>query len=118
VRDILFSNLPEGDAMFRMMLILSVFGFCISASVVASAQSGFGGIVATVDKLDRNFDAADRNHDGLLSKEEAKAGHVGFVVSNFDGIDTAKRGLVSKNDVHAFIRNWLMRRQPMPASSK
>jgi hypothetical protein len=104
--------------MLRMMLILSVFGFCIGAPLAASAQSGFGGIVATVDKLDRNFDAADRNHDGLLSKEEAETGHVGFIVSNFDGIDTARRGLVSKDDVHAFIRNWLMQRQPMPASSK
>ena len=104
--------------MLRMMLTLSMFGFCIGAPLVASAQNGFGGMVATVDKLDRNFDAADRNHDGLLSKEEAKAGHVGFIVNNFDGIDTAKRGLVSKDDVHTFIRNSLTHRQPVPASSK
>lgn len=104
--------------MLRMMLILSAFGLCFSVPAVVHAQSGFGGIVAAVDKLDRNFDAADRNHDGLLSRDEASAGHVAFIVNNFDGIDTAKRGLVSKDDVHAFIKNWLLRRQPVPASSK
>jgi hypothetical protein len=103
--------------MLRTLPILFVFGVCVSAPLPVSAQNGLGSIVDTVSKMDTNFDAADRNRDGLLSKDEAKAGHVAFVVRNFDAIDTTKRGLVSKDDVHAFIRNWLMRRQPTPASS-
>ena len=115
--DILPTYTPREIAMFRTLLILSVFGICLGAPLAASAQSGLGNIVASVDRLDTNFDAADTNHDGLLSKQEAEAGHVPFIVKNFDAIDTAKRGLVSKEEVHAFIEVLLRRRQPAPASS-
>lgn len=103
--------------MFRTMLILLVFGACVSAPLLAYAQNGVGSIADSVDRLDKNFDAADRSHDGLLSKEEAEAGHVAFIAKNFDAIDTSKRGLVSKDDVHAYIRRLLMHGQPAPASS-
>jgi hypothetical protein len=103
--------------MFRTMLILLVFGACLSAPLRASAQNGVGSIADSVDRLDRNFDAADRSHDGLLSKEEAEAGHVAFIAKNFDAIDTSKRGLVSKDDVHAYIKHLLMHGQPARASS-
>lgn len=103
--------------MLRKMLILSVSVFCISAPLVVSAQSGLSGIVAAVDKLDRNFDAADRNRDGLLDRQEATAGHVAFIVRNFDAIDSAGQGQVSKDDVHTFIQDWLLRRQPVSAEA-
>lgn len=103
--------------MLRKLLILLVFGACVSAPLPAAAQSGLGSIVDSVNRLDKNFDAADRNHDGLLSKDEAEAGHVAFIAKNFDAIDTSKRGLVSKDDVHAYIRRLLMRGQAAPASS-
>ena len=103
--------------MLRTMLILLVFGACVSAPLLAYAQNGVGSIAESVDRLDKNFDAADRSHDGLLSKEEADAGHVAFIAKNFDAIDTSKRGLVSKDDVHAYIRRLLMHGQAAPASS-
>ncbi|OOG54419.1 hypothetical protein [Rhodanobacter sp. C03] len=103
--------------MFRAMLILLVFGACVSAPLLASAQNGLSSIVDSVNRLDKNFDAADRSHDGLLSKDEAEAGHVAFIAKNFDAIDTSKRGLVSKDDVHAYIRRLLMHGQPAPASA-
>ncbi|MHB1058284.1 MAG: EF-hand domain-containing protein [Rhodanobacter sp.] len=99
------------------MLVVLALGASALAPSSAFAQNGLGGIVDSVSRLDRNFDAADRNRDGLLSKDEAQAGHVAFIARNFDAIDTARRGLVSKDDVHAFIRHWLMQRQPAPASS-
>ena len=101
--------------MLRTMLALLVLGVSVAAPLPAFAQNGLGGIIDSVNRLDRNFDAADRNRDGLLSRKEAAAGHVAFVARNFDAIDTAKRGQVSKDDVHAFIQDWLMRRQPAPA---
>jgi hypothetical protein len=103
--------------MLRTMLVLLVFGACVSAPLLASAQNGVGSIADSVDRLDKNFDAADRSHDGLLSKDEAEAGHVAFIAKNFDAIDTSKRGLVSKDDVHAFIKRLLMHGQPARASS-
>lgn len=103
--------------MLRTMLILFVFGACVSAPLPASAQNGLGNIVDSVERLDKNFDAADRSHDGLLSKQEAEAGHVAFIAKNFDAIDTSKRGVVSKDDVHAYIRHLLMQGQPASATS-
>ena len=88
------------------LLVLLVFA---SSPWSAVAQTGVGRIADKVATLDRNFDAADTNHDGLLSKDEAKAGHVPFIVRNFDSIDTQHRGQVSKDDVHEFIRTSLMR---------
>ncbi len=61
--------------MSRTILILLVVGTCLVAPWPVFAQSGLGGIVDSVSRLDRNFDAADRNRDGLLSREEAGAGH-------------------------------------------
>lgn len=103
--------------MLRSTLILCALSACISLALPVSAQNGLGRIVDTVSKLDRNFDTADRNRDGLLSKEEAVAGRVGFVARNFDAIDTAKRGVVSKDDVHAYIRDMLMQGQRAPAAA-
>ena len=103
--------------MSRTLLASLMLAACLISPWPAAAQSGYGGIVATVDKLDRNFDAADRNRDGLLSKEEAAAGHVSFVVSHFDAIDTKHRGQVSKDDMHDFIKRLLLRSQPAPGSS-
>jgi hypothetical protein len=98
------------------MPLLLVLVTCAVAPLPAPAQNGLGGFVDSVGKLDRNFEAADKNADGLLSRDEAKAGHVPFIVRNFDAIDTAKRGSVSKDDVHAFIQRSLMRGQPRPAA--
>jgi hypothetical protein len=102
--------------MFRKLSILIVFAACAGVPLPTSAQNGLGSIVDTVSRLDRNFDAADRNHDGLLDRDEAKAGRVAFVAGNFDAIDASRRGLVSKGDVHAYIRHVLMQGQPAPAS--
>jgi hypothetical protein len=100
-----------------MMLVVLTFAvYAVSPSPVI-AQAGLSGVATRVMTLDKNFDIADRNHDGLLSKDEAKAGHVPFIVKNFDAIDTQHRGLVSKDDVHDFIKKSLARTPPAPASS-
>lgn len=101
----------------RTTFMLLAFAVCATTPLTAPAQTGIGSIVDSVSKLDTNFDVADKNHDGLLSKDEAQAGHVPFIARNFDAIDTAKRGQVSKDDLHAFIRRSLMRNQPASGSS-
>jgi hypothetical protein len=108
-------QLPE-NAMSRITLALFVSVACTVCTTVV-AQSGLGNLSASVAVLDKNFDAADRNHDGLLDRDEARAGHVAFIATNFDGIDVQHRGKVSKDDVHQFMQRSLMRGQPTPASS-
>jgi hypothetical protein len=43
-------------------------------------------------KLRTSFDAADADHDGTLTRDEARAARFGMVADHFDRIDTAKRG--------------------------
>jgi hypothetical protein len=99
-----------------MFVALAFAIYAVSPSP-AIAQTGLSGIATSVTRLDRNFDIADKNHDGLLSKDEAKAGPVPFIAKNFDAIDTQHRGLVSKDDVHDFIKKSLGHAPPAPASS-
>jgi hypothetical protein len=96
---------------------LLVIGLCAFTSWSVAAQTGIGRITDKVAAMDKNFDAADTSRDGLLSKDEAKAGHVPFIIRNFDRIDTQHRGHVSKDDVHEFIKKSLMDMQPPPAPS-
>lgn len=53
-------------------------------------------------KFEQRFNAADTDHDGTLSREEAKAG-MPNVYKHFDEIDTAKRGVVSKEEIGAYL---------------
>ena len=82
----------------------------------AHAQAGLGYLTKKVDVAIKNFDAADRNHDGLLSKDEAKKGNVPFIAKHFDQIDREHRGQVSKEDVAAYVKS-LHRPTPAPSAS-
>ena len=71
----------------------------------AMAQTGLGYLANKIDVAVKNFEAADRNHDGLLSKEEAQAGKTPFIAKHFDQIDREHRGQVSKDDVAAYLKS-------------
>lgn len=75
--------------------------FSIGAAAQASAP-GHGREMAA--ELKKRFSAADVDHDGLLTRDEAKSG-MPFVYRNFDAIDTARAGRVSMTDIAAFFRN-------------
>jgi hypothetical protein len=80
-----------------------------SVALPVLAQTGLNEVARAVQAMDKNFDIADKNHDGLLTKQEAQEGPVPFIARNFDAIDTAHRGTVSKQQVHAYIAAMLMR---------
>ncbi len=48
------------------------------------------------------FKKADKDNDGTLNREEAKA--MPRVLKNFDSIDTDKDGLVSLDDIRATLK--------------
>jgi len=54
------------------------------------------------DKSAAAFKTADKDSDGTLDKEEAKA--MPHVARNFDAIDTDKDGTVSLKEVHTFMK--------------
>jgi len=52
-------------------------------------------------KIAEHFKAADTNHDGKLTREEAKAG-MPRVYEVFDKIDVRKRGYVTERQIGAY----------------
>lgn len=92
---------------------------CLAAvlPLASMAQTGLNETARSVKALDKNFDAADKNHDGLLTRQEAEAGQVPFIARHFDAIDGKKRGSVSKQDVHAYIAATLTRHRAPAASA-
>jgi hypothetical protein len=103
--------------MSRLTLVFGLASLVACLPTGLRAQNGMGRIVQSVAALDKNFDIADTNRDGKLSKAEARGGPVAFIASHFDAIDTGHTGLVSKQDVHAYIVRMLMRSQPAHAAS-
>lgn len=55
-------------------------------------------------ELQKRFAAADTNGDGRLTKEEAK-GKMPMVYKNFEAIDAARAGSVSRGDIAAYVGN-------------
>ena len=53
-------------------------------------------------RLDSAFKAADKDNDGTLDKEEAKA--MPRVAKNFDAIDADHDGTVSMDEIKAFMK--------------
>ncbi len=57
-----------------------------------------------MQKLKQRFEQADLDASGSLSKEEARKAGLGFVVKNFERIDTKHRGVVSFDDLKAYLQ--------------
>ena len=98
-------------------LLAAVCALAVAAA--AHAQIGAGYLATQADVAVKNFDIADKNHDGVLTKEEAAKGPVPFIRAHFDEIDKAKRGTVSKQDVVDYIRAMQnpASRKPAPAAA-
>jgi Ca2+-binding EF-hand superfamily protein len=67
-----------------------------SASFAEHHQGGMHDNGATA------FKDADKDNDGTLDKQEAKA--MPNVAKNFDAIDTDKDGTVSLDEIHSFMK--------------
>ncbi|RDI98843.1 EF-hand domain-containing protein [Dyella solisilvae] len=89
--------------MRRIRLFAAVIAMACAASAL-HAQIGVGSIATQIQNWQKNFDAADTNHDGMLTKEEAQKGPVPFIREHFDEIDKQHRGMVSKQDVSDYVR--------------
>jgi hypothetical protein len=55
-------------------------------------------------KLRASFDAAAATSGGTLTREQARAGGLGFIANNFDAIDRDARGAVSFGDYKRFLK--------------
>lgn len=60
-------------------------------------------------RMAERFNAADTNHDGKLTLDEAKAG-LPMVARNFDQIDTEHTGAVTLEQLRAYARTHMGQR--------
>lgn len=56
-------------------------------------------------KLKAGFDAADVNRSGTVTREQARAAGLGYIVKHFDEIDRQRAGAVTFEDVKHFLRS-------------
>lgn len=85
--------------------------------IASIAQTGLNQVARGVRQMDKNFDVADKNHDGKLTRQEAQSGSTPFIANHFDAMDTGRKGYVTKADVHAYIQHNLTHGHAAPASS-
>jgi Ca2+-binding EF-hand superfamily protein len=106
----------EGS-MRRMAIVIFTASLICGLPTLSVAQTGMTQIGKSVREIDKNFDVADKNHDGKLTRAEAQSGSTPMIANHFDAIDTGHKGYVTKDDVHAFIRRNLTRGHPAAAGS-
>jgi len=98
----------------RLALISSL---ALGAIAPAHAQHGMGSLSSDASMALKNMKIADRNKDGLISREEAEKGPVPFIRAHFDAIDREHRGAVSVDDVKAYVASLQRKGAPAAASS-
>ena len=76
------------------------FGLCAVAAHADGADTSDRR--AGMQKLHARFDAADSNHDGYLSREEAHKG-MPRIGAHFDAADTDHDGRLSPAEVGSFV---------------
>ena len=72
--------------------------FCLI--MLAAIGTAYAQESRTDREIDERFAAADKNKDGKLTLEEAKAG-MPRVATNFQRIDTQKKGYVTAAEIKA-----------------
>lgn len=105
-----------------MRLVLAALLAMLATSVHAQpAPPSTGTTVATPtpprraqhrQSLQQRFDEANITHDGKLTLDQAKAARLTRVATNFDAIDTGRRGFVTMDDIHTYNRAQRAARKP------
>lgn len=96
----------------KKLLTLSVLAAAMLAAAHAADMGGDRAQKAqkAMAELESRFNAADANHDGRLTRDEAK-GKMPRVAQSFDAIDAQKNGYVTLDDIKAFLKEKLTERQ-------
>jgi Ca2+-binding EF-hand superfamily protein len=84
--------------MFKPALFVSLLlvpAFALAGPVEKSGEKKY--------RMEEHFKKADKDNDGTLDKNEAKA--MPHVAKHFDEIDTDKDGTVSMDEIHAFMKS-------------
>lgn len=85
----------------RQLSIASLALAACFASGTIGAQQQPANAKEAMTKFSEKFKAADANHDGKLTREEAQAG-MPEVYKQFDKIDAKKKGEVTERQIGAY----------------
>lgn len=58
-----------------------------------------------MSRMNEQFQSADTDRSGALTREEAEAGNLKRIVDHFDRLDANKDGTVTREEIRALIRN-------------
>lgn len=87
-------------------VLLSMFIGALLGGGMAVAQSS--GETAkqshTGSKFTEQFNSADKNGDGALTRSEAQSANLPRVVEHFDRIDTNRDGKVTREEIRMLVR--------------
>ena len=93
-----------------MRLLFRNTSFYVAVALAAGIGTGLAQAQDTkpargdmAEKMKERFAAADKNGDGKLTRDEAKAG-MPFVYKHFDEIDKAHSGAITMADIAAFAK--------------
>jgi Ca2+-binding EF-hand superfamily protein len=81
--------------------LLSTLLLVLAATGCAQAQGQRG--ARMMQQLEQRFASADRDHDGRLTREEARQG-MPWAERNFDAIDTTRSGAIDLAQLKNFAR--------------
>lgn len=87
--------------MLRPALLYAVLAAAIAMHPAQAAEHG--------GRMEQSFSKADRNGDGVLDREEAKA--MPRVAENFDAIDGDKDGTVSREELRETMKSRMKNRR-------
>lgn len=89
--------------MFRIRMMIGVLTVALVSGVgVTAAQTVDAATQEKLVELETRFKAADKNADGKLTLEEAKAG-MPRVADAFSHIDAEKKGYVTLEQIKALV---------------
>ena len=97
---------PARNALRATLAAILVAG----AALTANAQPmGGNQVEEALTVMHQRFESADSNHDGRISREDARD-RMPFVYRNFDAIDTEHKGYVTMAQIEAYAARQGMSR--------
>ncbi|HEX7649315.1 MAG TPA: EF-hand domain-containing protein [Noviherbaspirillum sp.] len=97
--------------MLKPILLCAAFGavfgsgLAYTQSAPATAPSVSMKHPGYLEKIEERFRTADKNGDGALTREEAKAAGLDRIVQHFDRIDANKDGKVTIDELRDALRS-------------
>lgn len=98
----------------RINLLLAIIGIAAATTTFAAdTPAPTTHVEKSGAKLREKFEAADIDHDGLLTRDEAAKG-LPHAAKHFDEIDTNHDGKLSMQEVAQYLRNKRATREETP----